>query len=157
MTTIAQLISSSGAESLWQHHKFTAAGVPPSLLNVKKVQAFLPNGKLKDAFPRLAQHLQHAGKLSLLWAVIVKSDRITPYSLALVTTKQIMAKKEGTNVTNVWLLSRVTPRRRWPTTAMLTRMYGWAPRRPGAAGPCESTAKDFFDYVWWFCFAQVAV
>ena len=102
MVTLAELISSSNAESLWQHNKFPAAGVPPSTLTVKKVQAFLPDGKLGDAFPRLVQHLQHAGKLSLLWAVVVKSDsRITPYGLALVATKQIMAKREGTNVANV--------------------------------------------------------
>ena len=95
---MGDLISSSGAESLWQHQKFTAAGVPPPQLSVKTVKAFLPKGELKDAFPRLVQHLQAGSKLSLLWAVIAKANKITPYGLALVTAKQIMAKKEGTNV-----------------------------------------------------------
>ena len=98
MTTIADLISSSGAESIWQHQKFTAAGVPPAQLTVKRVHAFVPAGKLAETFPHLVRHLQQGGKLSLLWAVHVKANKITPYGLALVAAKQIMAKMEGTIV-----------------------------------------------------------
>ena len=98
MITIAELVSSSGAESLWQHVKFTAAGVPPSLLQPKRTHAFFPNGNLKDTFPLLVQHVQQSGKLTLLWAVSLKAGKIMPYGLALVAARQILAKKEGTNV-----------------------------------------------------------
>ena len=101
MSTLADLISSSGAQSLWQHGQFTAAGVPPSQFTVKTAKAFLPKPEsaVKDALPRLVQHLQPAtSKLNLLWAVTVSKAKITPAGLALVTATAIKAKKEGTNV-----------------------------------------------------------
>jgi hypothetical protein len=99
MTTMAELISSSGAQSLWQHQKFPAAGVPPPHLVIKTASAFVPKGPLMDVFPRIVHRVQTSGsKLSFLWAVQVKGHRIIPYGLALVVVKQILAKPEGTTL-----------------------------------------------------------
>ena len=99
MTTLAELISSSKAAGIWHHQAFTAAGVPPPQLTVKRVHAFMPTGALKDVFPRLVRHVQAGSKVSLLWAVTVKPNgKIMPYGLALVAAKQILAKAGGTSV-----------------------------------------------------------
>jgi hypothetical protein len=99
MISLAELISSSGAQSLWQHQKFPAAGVPPPHLVIKTASAFVPKGPLMDVFPRLVHHVRTRGsKLSFLWAVQVKGRRIIPYGLALCAVKDILAKPEGTTL-----------------------------------------------------------
>ena len=98
ITSLAELISSSRAEKLWNHQKWTPAGVPPPILTVKTPKAFMAQGELTDVFPRLVRHLQAGSKLSLLWVVKVKGAIIYPHGLALVVGKQIVAKAEGTNL-----------------------------------------------------------
>ena len=97
VTTLADLISSSGAEGLWNHQQFAAVGVPPPMLTCKKVMAFVPHQQFADAFLRLVKHVQVGSKLGFMWAVTMKGNKILPFGLALVSQRQIMAKAEGTN------------------------------------------------------------
>ena len=98
LTTLAELITSTGADGIWQHTKFATAGVPPPLLTVKSVKAFVPSGALSDTLPRLVRHVEKSQKLSLLWAVKLKDNKILPFGLAVLAGKMITAKAEGTTV-----------------------------------------------------------
>jgi len=96
VTTLAEFISSSGADSVWNHQRFTAVGVPPPHLTVKTVKAFAPEKELADVFPRLVQHLKaDASKLCFLWVVHVKGNKILPYGLALVAKTKITARTDA--------------------------------------------------------------
>ena len=92
-TTLEDLIKSTNATGLWQHHQFPA-GVPPIAPDAKKLQAFLPSAG--EPIGRIASALAAAegkgSKATLLWFVEVAGGKIKPSGLALYARKQIIVK-----------------------------------------------------------------
>ena len=88
VVSLGAYIKQAGAEGLYQHSKF-AKGVAPSGFVPKKPSAYTHSD---DSCEKVWASVKGKGEYQMLWFVRLEGGKILPNGVALVNSKQIIAK-----------------------------------------------------------------
>ena len=88
VVSLGAYIKQSAAEGLYQHSKF-AKGVAPSGFVPKKPYAYVHTD---DSCEKVWMSIKGGGEYQMLWCVRLEGDKILPNGVALLNSKQIIAK-----------------------------------------------------------------